>query len=160
MFIANHGGDPAFGAVLAVRLMMRIAIPTWCERVSPVFDVAKHLLLIDVDGGKEVNRYEAPIEDGRPWARAKHLAELGVNTLICGAISRPLEDMLTSADVRVIPHACGPVEQILRAFLAGSLTEDAFLMPGFCGRRRRRGRHGCLGGNRGQVGRKSIERDW
>ena len=35
---------------------MRIAIPEWQGRVSPVFDVAVSLLLIDVDGKHEVRR--------------------------------------------------------------------------------------------------------
>ncbi len=116
---------------------MRVAIPTWCGRVSPVFDVARHLLLVDVDGDTEVGREQVDIEDTRTTRRAKRLAELGVNMLICEAISAPLQATLTSADVLVVPHACGPVEEVLRAFLAGRLADDAFLMPGCCGRRRR-----------------------
>lgn len=120
---------------------MRVAIPTWGGRVSPVFDVARRLLLVDFEGDGEVRREEAGIEYSQPTLRAKRIAELGVNTLICGAISTPLEALLTSADVRVIPHACGPVEVVLRAFLAGRLADDAFLMPGCCGRQlRARGR--------------------
>jgi predicted Fe-Mo cluster-binding NifX family protein len=127
---------------------MRIAIPVWSGRVSPVFDVAKRLLVVDVDGGSEVSRGEVRLEDTRPWTRATHLAQLKVNTLICGAISRPLESMLGSVHVRVVPLACGSVEQVLGAFLAGNLAEDAFLMPGCCARRRRR--RGC--GRRGRSG--------
>ena len=109
-----------------------------------MFDVAKRLLVVDVDGDCEVSREEACIEETQPTRRVQRVAELGVHTLICGAISAPLEAMLVAADVQVIPHACGPAEQILRAFLAGRLAEDAFLMPGCCGRRRgHRGRHRC-----------------
>ena len=107
-----------------------------------MFDVAKRLLVVDVDGDCEVSREEACIEETQPTRRVQRVAELGVHTLICGAISAPLEAMLVAADVHVIAHACGPAEQILRAFLAGGLAEDAFLMPGCCGRRRGyRGRH-------------------
>ena len=137
---------------------MRIAIPTWCGRVSPVFDVAKHLVLVDVEAGAQVNRDEARIEDSRPWGRVRRLSELEVNTLICGAISRPLERMLASVDIRVIAHACGAVEEVLGAFLAGSLmTEDAFLMPGASARCRRRRRIRASGGDGGQVGKKSVQ---
>ena len=107
-----------------------------------MFDVAKRLLVVDVDGDSEVSREEARIEETQPTRRVQRVAEIGVNTLICGAISAPLEAMLVAADVQVIPHTCGPAEQILHAFLAGRLAEDAFLMPGCCGRRRGyRGRH-------------------
>lgn len=122
---------------------MRVAIPTWGGRVSPVFDVARRLLLVDVNGDAEVSREEVAIEASQPATRAIRTTELGVNTLICGAISTPLESLLVSAHVCVIPDACGSVEDVLRAFLAGSLEEDAFLMPGCCHRRRRiRGRRG------------------
>lgn len=109
---------------------------------------------MDVDGDIEVAREEAGIEATQPVLRAKRVAELGVNTLICGAISRPLETLLTSADVRVIPHACGPVEEVVRAFLTGRLVEDAFLMPGCC-----RGRRRIRGGHRGGRRRLDVQGD-
>jgi predicted Fe-Mo cluster-binding NifX family protein len=121
---------------------MKVAISTWSGRVSPVFDVAKALLIVDLNGDAEVSRAEVAIEETGLPARARHVAQLGVNVLICGAISAPLETMLIAAGVRVIPHTCGPAEEVLRAFALGQLTEQAFLMPGCCGRRRRfRGRH-------------------
>lgn len=116
---------------------MRIAIPSWQGRISPVFDVAKTLLLVDVDGSRELGRNERRVVHVDPLARARGVAELGANVLICGAISWPLEMALTSAGVRVIPQTCGPVDDVLEAFLRGQLTNNAFLMPGCCGRRRR-----------------------
>ena len=121
---------------------MKVGVATWAGRVSPVFDVAKRLLVVDVAGRTEVGRKETGIEETQLVLRAKRVAELGVNVLICGAISRPLEALLAWAGVRVIPRTCGAVEEVLRAFLAGQLTDEAFLMPGCCGRRRRaRRRH-------------------
>lgn len=124
---------------------MKVAIPTWDGRVSPVFDVAKRLLVVDVERDTEVGRSEVDLKEMRLAARVKRMTALGVHVLICGAISWPLEAMLTSAGARVIPQTCGPVDDVLRAFLAGQLASGAFLMPGCCGRRRRfRGgrRHG------------------
>ena len=116
---------------------MRIAIATADERISPVFDVAGRLLVVDVDGDRELQRTEVLLEDGALAARARQVAELCVQVLICGAISRPLEMMLTSAGVEVRPHTCGGVEDVLHAFCSGQLAEEAFVMPGCCGRRRR-----------------------
>ncbi len=124
---------------------MRIGIAVWRGRISPVFDVAGNLLLVDAQEGREACREEVAVEASGLVARAKRVAELSTNVLICGAISWPLEAMLVSAGVRVIPQTCGPVEDVLRAFLSGQLTEQAFLMPGCCGRRHRfrgRRRHG------------------
>ena len=128
-------------ALLPVQTM-KVAIPTWTGRVSPVFDVAKRLLVVDLEGDGRANREEVSIEETQLLPRAQRVTQLGVNVLICGAISMPLEAMLVSAGVQVIPHTCGTVEEVLQAFASGRLTDETFLMPGCCGRRRRfRGRH-------------------
>jgi len=120
---------------------MKVAIPHWNGRVSPVFDVAGRLLLVDVDGGVEQGRQAAALTAGDPLQRARQVTGLGADVLICGAISLPLEAALASAGLRVIPFTCGGVEEVLAAFMGGRLTDRAYLMPGCCGwRRRLRGR--------------------
>lgn len=122
---------------------MRVALPIHGERISPVFDVAARFVLLDVNPGDEVTRREVRIEDRDPIAKTKRIVALGSHVLICGAISWPLESMLFSAGVRVIPNSCGSVEEVVAAFIAGDLTDQAFLMPGCRGRHRRhRHRHG------------------
>jgi len=116
---------------------MKLGIPTWDGRVSPVLDVARNLLVVEVEGGVEVGRSEVGFADARPGPRADQVRRLGVEVLICGALSWPLEAILTSGGVRVIARTCGAVEDVLRAFLSGRLADWAFLMPGCCGRRRR-----------------------
>ena len=116
---------------------MRIAIPIADGRISPVFDVAEKLVLVDVEAGREVGRTETPLMDEAIELRARRVAQLGVNVLICGAISRPLHALLSAAGVEVIPQTCGEVEEVLGAFVEGRLIGDAFVMPGCCGRRRR-----------------------
>ena len=116
---------------------MRVAVPVSDGRISPVFDVARRLLLVDIENAREVGRTENTLEEVELAARARRVAELGADGLICGAISRPLEAMLLSAGVAVIPQTCGPVDDVLRAFMSGQLTEQAFVIPGCCGRRRR-----------------------
>jgi predicted Fe-Mo cluster-binding NifX family protein len=126
---------------------MRVAVPTWSDRVSPVFDVAKRLLVVDIGGESELSRDEVMVTDSDIAARVARINALGVDVLICGAISMPLEAMLASSGIRVIPQTCGPVEDVLRAFASGRLGDEAFLMPGCCGRRRRSHR-GKGGGKR------------
>jgi len=134
--------NPRLACVVLPIRTMKVAIPTWTGRVSPVFDVARRVLVVTLEGDHEVSREETAIEETQLVARAKHVTQLGVDVLICGAISMPLEAMLASAGMRVIPHICGPVEDVLLAFASGRLTDEMFLMPGCCGRRRRfRGRH-------------------
>jgi len=128
---------------------MRIALPVWQDRISPVFDVAGQLLLVDVADGCEIMRDAKMLNAATPEARIAHLRELGVETLICGGISQPLELGLADHGIRVTARVCGNVEEILAAFLAGRLRESRFAMPGCCGRRRQgMGRPGCQQGRR------------
>lgn len=122
---------------------MNVAIPTLDDRVSPVFDVARAVVLVELDGDQELRRQTVPLHSQDVARRGAELSQHGVHVLICGAISRPLEATLGAAGIRVIPQTCGPVEEVLRAFVTGQLNDQAFLMPGCCGRRRHRGGRGC-----------------
>jgi predicted Fe-Mo cluster-binding NifX family protein len=117
---------------------MRIAVPDWQGRVSPVFDVAAHLVLAEVEDGRIVERRTAALENDGLSARAARIASLGVEVLICGAISRPLELALVNRGVQVVPQTCGEVPDVLASFAKGKFSGKAFLMPGCGGRRRRR----------------------
>jgi len=136
-------------------MAMRVAIPHWQGRVSPVFDVAGQMLVVDVAEGREQARQNVGLEAEQPQARASRLVRHGATVLICGAISWPLERALSAAGIEVIPQTCGDVEQVLAAFINGQLQQDAFLMPGCCGRRRRfqvGRRHGGRGWRHGRKG--------
>lgn len=129
---------------------MKIAIPIWNDRISPVFDVAGQLLLVETAGGRETARQVQPLGEVAPRERIGRLLELGVGTLICGGISQPLEMELADRGIRVVARMCGNVEEVLAAFLAGSLGEERFAMPGCCGQRRRRKRNGGQGCGQGR----------
>ena len=126
---------------------MRVAIPTWQGSVSPVLDVARSLLLVDIDASVEQERRLEPLSETGILARAGRLKSMLVNVLICGAVSWPLEQALVSSGIQVIPHVCGNVDEVLGAYLTGRLWDRAFLMPGCRGRRYRWGRG--RGGRRG-----------
>jgi predicted Fe-Mo cluster-binding NifX family protein len=126
---------------------MNVAIPTLANRVSPVFDVAQAIVVVELQADRELHRQTVPLLARDITRRVAELSHYAVNVLICGAISRPLEALVQAAGIHVIPQICGPVEDVLRAFIAGRLDDRAFLMPGCRGRRRRgwrgaqRGRH-------------------
>lgn len=133
---------------------MKVALPVWQGRVSPVFDVARTLVLVDVADGVEMARRSVELSAENPQARAGEVSGLGVDVLICGAISRPLEMALQGAGVRVIPQTCGDAEEVLSAFADGGFGEDVFLMPGCCGRRRRMQGRGGRGPGPGRARRR------
>jgi len=115
---------------------MRLAVPIWGDRVSPLFDVARRLLLVEVDRGLVVSKME---HDVAATDRVRSTTQLGVDLLICGAVSRELERMLVSAGVDVISDICGSVDEVVDAFLADTLGQQRFIMPGCT--RRWSGRH-------------------
>jgi len=126
---------------------MKVAIPTWCGRISPVLDTAGQLLVVTAQAGQEVQRHEAALSGKDLPDRAKQIADLAPDVLICGAVSRVLEGLLRQRGIPVISHVCGDVEEVIRCHLAGEALYDQFGMPGCRRRHRRRAR--CHGG-RGQ----------
>jgi len=118
---------------------MRLAIPVRNDRVSPVFDTASRLLLVDLaDGIEQARQLVEVAQTAFPIERAKRLAELGVNALVCGAISRPLAGFLSAVGIVVIPWVSGAPEEVLRAYLTDRLSDPCWRMPG-CGGRHRHG---------------------
>jgi len=117
---------------------MRIAIPLWQGRVSPVFDEANRILLIDISEKQERYRQEESLTTRNPFERAQVLPKLGVDLLICGMISQTQQTALTSAGIRIIPCICGSMEEVIAAFLDGRLENGALLMPGCRCRKRMR----------------------
>ena len=128
---------------------MRIALPTWNGIVSPVLDVAGELLVVDCEENGERIRRDVALAGLDFCQRAELICTLDLDTLICGALSRPLEMVLSGAGISLITHVCGSVERILESYLAGSLNVQTFIMPGCGGKGRRRGRGG--GGNAGDF---------
>jgi len=110
---------------------MKIAIPVWEDSVSNAFDFAHRLLLVEIQNNKEVNRLEVPLEVHSLPQRAGQLKSLGVDVLICGAISQALANMVTASGIQVLPYVTGRVDDILQGYLTGQLVQPQFTMPGY-----------------------------
>ncbi|MGD2174433.1 MAG: NifB/NifX family molybdenum-iron cluster-binding protein [Candidatus Brocadiaceae bacterium] len=117
-------------------------MPDWNGRISPVLDAARELVVVTVDKGREASRSVRGLEPGLIPQRARQLARLGVDVLICGGVSLPLLRMLEGIGIRVIPGISGDVNQVVHAYLSGRLTDGRFAMPGWRGRGGRRYRGG------------------
>jgi len=108
---------------------MKIAIPIWNDCVSSAFDFAHRLLLIDIQDGSETNRSEISLDPEPISQRATRLKTLGVDVLICGAISRSLASLVEASGLKVLPYVLGPADEILKAYLTGQLGQSKFTMP-------------------------------
>jgi len=125
---------------------MKVAIPVWNDCVSSVFDFAHRLLLVGIENGREVERSEVELKAESLPQRAGSLKNLGVDVLICGAISQALACMVTASGIQVLPYVTGSIDDVLQAYLTGQLLKPEFSMPG-CWPGARRGfgrrRRGC-----------------
>lgn len=129
---------------------LKTAFACWGERIAPVFDTAREILVAEAADGKILSRRRETLPADPPVAKALRLAELGVGGLVCGAISRPLHALVISYGIRVVAFVSGDLEEVAGAWAAGKLQPEAFAMPG-CRGRRFRGQGG-RGGGRGSAG--------
>ena len=128
---------------------MKVALPVWQGQVSSVFDFAHKLLVIELKNGGETDRQEVVLVEQSGPERAAMLKQLGVGVLICGAISRPLAEMINGSGIQVLPFVKGSAEQIINAFKTGQLSQPQYTMPGFWpGARRSFRRRRCWKGGR------------
>jgi predicted Fe-Mo cluster-binding NifX family protein len=110
---------------------MKVAVTVWEDTVSTVCDFSSRLLVFDVMGNEVKNRSLISFQTGIMPERMNQFEALGIEVLLCGAISRPLERMIRASGVKVIPCLRGSIEEVLRAYLEGGLSDARFTLPGF-----------------------------
>jgi len=138
---------------------MKVAVPIHNGRVSPTFDWALTMMVVEFVGNQRQGAVESSLEGMSPPERVERARELGVEVLLCGGISTVLATLAEGADIRVVPWVAGDVDEVLEAFANNRLMHSRFAMPGCRGRmgarlcrrgrihRRRKGR-----GHRGRAG--------
>jgi predicted Fe-Mo cluster-binding NifX family protein len=117
--------------------------------VSPVFDVASRFLLVEVIGGEASFTEQLAVQRAD---RVGTIAEAGADVVVCGAISRDLEERLLASGIEVVAEIRGAVVDVIRAFLDGALGQSRFTMPGGHARRRAPRPHSAGEGSAGSSG--------
>ncbi len=109
---------------------MRVAIPVWSGRISPVLDSAQHLVCIDFDSSGEQKR------EFHDWRRCSFcgrmlaVVDLGIDVMLCGSLSRPCLWMLKARGVEVRPFLCGDYEAVVDVWRDHPESMALFNMPG------------------------------
>ena len=116
---------------------MKIAIPIWEDKISPVFDTALRLMVVDIEGKKELSRTVYYIDEQDLLRKCQRIRTLDVDILICGAVSHSFLKILNANGLEVIEEISGRAEEVLEAYLNGEIFNSRFLMPG-CGKHRNR----------------------
>ena len=123
-----------FGTPRAIQLAVITLFTVWDGRIAPVFDTAREACLVESAGGRIVSEKTLAL----PAQTIEWLQRQRVDTVVCGAISRPLQERLAAVGITVVPFVAGDLRQVIQASLNGTLSGAAFTMPGCCGRRRMR----------------------
>ena len=111
--------------------MIRIAIPIFHNRVSPVLDTCTRLLIVGFEGKVSVERKEISFDLYSQSERFEIVKNLKPDAIICCGISEVFDKMLQSADIRLISGIVGDVEQVTEAFLSNRIDDPQFRMPGY-----------------------------
>jgi len=123
---------------------MKTAFAYWENRIAPVFDTARQIRVVETESGQIVGETQEMMPEDLPLPKALRLVELGIGTLVCGAISKPVSGLVTAYGIKVIPFVTGDLREVIQAWFNGNLEYNAYAMPGCCGHRRRRRRKMCL----------------
>lgn len=109
---------------------MKVAITVWEDRISPVFDSSRKLLIAEIKDTRITNRSHVLFDPEFPSSLAKTLGALEVPVLICGAVSQMPANVLTAGGIDLVPFITGQVEHVLNVYAQGLPLEPAFAMPG------------------------------
>ncbi len=119
---------------------MKTAFSVWDNRIAPVFDTARHIHIVDFREGHVIKETEAVLPQDSSIQKILSLVELGIHTLVCGAITQGLQASIASYGIEVIPFVAGDLREVAQAWMNGVSVRENFAMPGCCGGRHRHGR--------------------
>ena len=123
--------------------MVKAAFAVWKSRIAPVFDVAQELRVIEEDAGRIVKEEVVYLPKDLSAGKIIAIADRRIEALICGAVSRPLHELILAKGIQVFPFVAGEFSEIVQAWLSNKLDER-YAMPGCASRNRRR--RGCRAG--------------
>ena len=136
---------------------MNAAFSIWDDRIAPVLDSALTLAFVPV-APQTSQPMIIGFDRATPGVIIKTLLAHHASVLVCGAASSPLQDVITSRGIAVIPFVSGEFTEVVQGWRDGRLRDRQFCMPG-CGhgrgRKRRTRRQGDHGGE--QVGEQAGE---
>ena len=100
---------------------MRFGIPLLGQRVAPRCTIADSVLLVTLKGRRILERSVLPLEDASWVDVARLLADAGVDTLVCGGISRATRESVLAQAVAVIDNVAGTADEVVGALREGGL---------------------------------------
>jgi len=118
---------------------MRVAIPLFGTRVSPRFDCGPALLVAEVEDGAVGATEQVVDGSANSLERVARLRQLGIEVVVCGAITGFVLRHLAANGIQVYPWVFCEAGEALAALAQGRLASPP---AGGMGRGRGRARHG------------------
>ena len=94
------------------------------DRVAFRFDCADKILVVKKDKKGKLCSEEIILTESHPIRRVQQIVNLGINTFICGAMSRFVCHMFQYHGVQVIKGITGDTPDVLEHYLMGTLKEE------------------------------------
>jgi predicted Fe-Mo cluster-binding NifX family protein len=107
------------------------AVPVFNGRVSPVLDSCTQFYMLKPIEKKETAVRILPVKGGSIFERISEIKKLGIQVIICGAVSESFYNLLRESDIEVVCGITGDIDEVVAAYRAGSLSDARFRMPGF-----------------------------
>lgn len=110
---------------------LKLAVTIWGNRISPVFDSARTLLVAEIENGTIHKQFYTSFDPESPVNLRSTLTSLHIDTLVCGAISQKPADLISDQNIHLISFVTGNVQQFLDSFAGCQIVEKKHMMPGF-----------------------------
>jgi predicted Fe-Mo cluster-binding NifX family protein len=97
--------------------MMTTAIALFGTRISPRFDCAQEFMLITTSDSAVTDQHTETIKEQLSIGKARRLADLKVDTLICGGIDESSRQHLNAYGINIVANRRGRVDDIVNHYL-------------------------------------------
>ena len=135
---------------------MRLAVTSWNGTVSPVFDVSQEIQCFEIKEGTITKLETNSVPTLNSFDKVRFLVDHQIDTLICGALTRPVEKMICNQGIELHSFISGTVQTVIKAWQTNDLT-PGFKMPGCRRRRYDSNRSSCCQGT-GQFNKNKTKR--
>ncbi|MBI9078933.1 MAG: dinitrogenase iron-molybdenum cofactor biosynthesis protein [Pseudodesulfovibrio sp.] len=107
---------------------MDICITGYQNRVATLLETATELRLYSLEGLRVVRSGMTAMPTAGACILPTYLKSMGVEIVICGGLSKAVQDGFEALGIQVISWVKGPIEVVLTAYLEDKL--DTMIMPG------------------------------
>lgn len=107
---------------------MNIAIPIYGNRVMPRFGYTRKMMVATVEDGRIVSSKQVTVTPEMFFALPAVLAAEQVSVLICGGIDPRFQQAILGRNIQLVWGIIGEWQDVLQAYLNGTLQTN----PSFC----------------------------